>query len=118
MTKIKVLLSSRPKLVSDVIRNMIERQTDMEVIGEVMDPIDLLRLSDATPVDVVIVTPLESDREPKICHHLLTEYPALKVLTLSAKGDAAYLYQSGMPRLRIDPPSEQAIVKAIRKNVS
>lgn len=115
MAKIKVLLSSRPKLVSEVIRNIIERQPDMEVVGEVMDPIDLLRVDSTTIIDVVIVTPLESNKEPKICHHLLTEYPPLKVVTLSARGEDAYLYQSGVSRLRIDKPSDQSILKAIRE---
>ena len=36
MKIIKVLLSSRPKLLSEVIRNMIEHQADMQVVGEVL----------------------------------------------------------------------------------
>jgi DNA-binding NarL/FixJ family response regulator len=101
--------------MSEVIRTMVEHQPDMEMVGEVIDPIILLRATKAAMVDVVIVTPLESNGEPRICRHLLAEYPPLKVLTLSAKGEAAYLYQSGVPRLRIDEPSEQSILGAIRE---
>ena len=115
MGKIKVLLSSRPKLLSEVIRNMIEHQPDMAVVGEVIDPIELLRAGRAAMVDAVIVTPLESNGEPRICRHLLAVYPPLKVVTLSAKGEAAYLYQSDVARLRIDEPSEQSILGAIRE---
>jgi DNA-binding NarL/FixJ family response regulator len=115
MEKIKVLLSSRPKLLSEVIRNMIERQPDMEVAGEVIDPIELLRAARATMVDAVIVTPLESNGEPKICRHLLAEHPRLKIVTLSAKGEAAYLHQSDVPRLCIEEPSGQSILGAIRE---
>lgn len=114
MEKIKILLSSRPELLSEVIRNMIAHQPDMAVVGEVIDPIELLRAARATMVDVVIVTPLESNGEPRICRHLLADYPSLKVVTLSAKGEAAYVYQSGVPKLRIDEPSEQSILGAIR----
>jgi DNA-binding NarL/FixJ family response regulator len=115
MKKIKVLLSSRPKLLSDVMRNMIERQPDMEMAGEVIDPIELLRDPRATMVDAVIVTPLESSGKPKICHHLLVAYPKLKVVTLSEKGETAYLYQSGASKQRINEPSEQSILDAIRE---
>jgi DNA-binding NarL/FixJ family response regulator len=115
MEKIKVLLSSRPKLLSEVIRNMIEHQPDMEVTGEVIDPIELLRVSRQTPVDAVIITPLKANGEPKICHQLLDEHPRLKIVTLSAKGEAAYLHQSDLPRLRINEPSGQSILGAIRE---
>ena len=117
MKKIKVLLSSRPKLLSEVIRNLVEHQPDMEVVGEVIDPIEILRAARATLVDAVIVTPLAANGEPKICRYLLVEYPTLKVVTLSAKGEAAYLYQSTAPRLRIDEPSGQSILDAIREAV-
>jgi DNA-binding NarL/FixJ family response regulator len=117
MQKIKVMLASRPKMISDIIRNIIERQPDMIMVGEVVDPIKLLFATGETPVDVVIVTPLKSDTEPKICSHLLAEHPLLKVVTLSSKGEAAYLYQAGMPRLRIHEPSGPTILDAIRKTM-
>jgi DNA-binding NarL/FixJ family response regulator len=114
MEKIKVLLSSRPKLLSEVIRNMIEHQPDMEVVGEVLDPLQLLRASRQTPVDVVIITPLKANGEPKICHLLLAEHPLLKIVTQSEKGEVAYMYQSGVNKKRIDEPSGQSILDAIR----
>ena len=113
--KTRILLSSRPKLLSEVIRDLIEHQSDMKVVGEVIDPIELLRAAGETAVDVVIVTPLEANGEPRICRHLLASFPPLKVVTLSAKGETAYLYQSALPRLRIDEPSGQSILGAIRE---
>jgi DNA-binding NarL/FixJ family response regulator len=115
MQKIKVMLASRPQMLSAIIRNLIDCQPDMIMVGEVIDPIKLLFAIRKTPVDVVIVTPLKANGEPKICSHLLLEYPSLKVFTLSAKGEAAYLYQSGVPKLRIDDPSGQTILSAIRE---
>jgi len=117
MKNIKVLLSSRPKLLSEVIRNLIEHQPDMEVVGEVLDPLQLLPASRQTSVDVVIITPLRANGEPKICQLLLAEHPLLKIVTQSAKGDAAYLYQSGLHKKRIDEPSGQSILGAIRESI-
>jgi len=113
--KIKVLLASRPKLLSEVIRYMVERQADMEVMGEVLDPIELLLAVKATGAGVVIVTPLEANGEPHICIQLLAKYPQLKIVTLSAKGEAAYLYESGSHKKRIDEPSEPSLLGAIRE---
>jgi len=113
--KIKVLLASRPKMLSDVIRYMIQHQPDMIVMGEVLDPIELLLAVQATTAEVVIVTPLAANGEPHICLQLLAKYPYLKIVTQSAKGEAVYLYQSGSPKQRIDDPSEQAVLGAIRK---
>ncbi len=90
----------------------------MEVVSEVLDPIELLLAVKATAADVVIVTPLPANGEPHICSQLLAEYPQLKILTQSAKGEAAYLYQSGAHKQRIDEPSEQLILGAIREAMS
>jgi len=115
MKKIKVLLSSRPKLLSEVIRNLIEHQPDMEVVGEVLDPLQLLRASRQTAVNVVIITPLRANGEPKICQLLLAEHPLLIIVTQSAKGEAAYLYQLGMTKRRLNEPSGLSILVAIRE---
>lgn len=64
----------------------------MEMVGEVLDLLQLLRASRQTPADAVIITPLKANGEPKICHQLQAEHPRLKIVTLSAKGEAAYLY--------------------------
>jgi DNA-binding NarL/FixJ family response regulator len=117
MKKIKIILASRPKMLSDVIRNIIEHQPDMMVVGEVIDPMELLHISNETEVDVVIVTPLKANGEPKICSHLLSDYPPLKIVTLTAKGEVAYLYQSKIPRLRINEPSGETILGAIRDSL-
>ena len=115
MQKIKIMLASRPKIISDVIRNIIEHQPDMIMVGEVIDPIRLLYTIRETSVDVVILTPIKANGQPKICSHLLAEHPSLIIVALSAEGEAAYLYKLDVPRLRIDNPSGQSILVAIRE---
>lgn len=117
MQKIKVLLASRPKLLSEVIHNMIARQPDMDVMGEVLDPIELLLAVKTTAAEVVIVTPLDSEEEPRLCRRLLADYPDLKIVTLSRTGEAATLYESGSRRQRIEEPGEESILRAIREVV-
>jgi DNA-binding NarL/FixJ family response regulator len=115
MRKIRVMLASRPKMLSDVIRNIIKRQPDMILVGDVVDPIELLFTSREADVDVVIVTPLKADGEPRICRHLLAEHPHLIILTLSEEGESAFLYRSDLKKKCIDKPSEQSILCVIRE---
>lgn len=111
------MLASRPQMLSAVIRSMVAHQPDMEVVGEVLDPIELLMAVRKILVDVIIITPIKAVGEPRICRQLLGEQPSIKVVTLSAEGEAAYLYQSDSPKIRFDQPSEQAILSAIRESM-
>jgi chemotaxis response regulator CheB len=115
MKKIRVMLASRPRILSDVIGSIIDHQHDMIIVGSVIDPIKLLFAIRETAVDVVILTPLKANGEPIICMHLLVEQPLLIIVTQSAQGDAAYLYQKGMVKKRFEDPSAQSILLAIRE---
>jgi len=117
MHKIKVLMSSRPKLLSEVIQNLVERQEDMEVVGSVLDPLQLINTIKKLVVDVIIITPLKANGEPKICQLLLVEYPLLIIVTQSTSGDAAHLYRAGVPKLRLPEASGESILNAIRESV-
>ena len=114
MPKINVMFSSRPKLLSEVIGNLIERQPDMKAVGEVIDPIELIFALRKTPVDVVIISPLNANGEPRICLQLLKEHPKLRILILTEESEAVFIYQSGSNTERIERPSEQSILGAIR----
>lgn len=116
MPKINIMLSSRPRLLADVMRNLIERQSDMIIVGDVIDPIELLFALQKTTADVVIITPLKANGYPKICTQLLKKYPQLRILILTVESEAVFIYQSGLPRERIEKPSEQVILDAIRNH--
>lgn len=101
-------------MLSDVVRNMITRQPDMEVVGEVLDPVELLLTARTAKINLVIVTPIDAAAEPKICSYLLAEHPQLKIVALSANGEAAFLYEAESQKKRIDEPNEESILGAIR----
>ena len=111
------MLASRPKMLSEVIKSMIGHQIDMEVVGEVLDPIELFAAVKLLPVDVIIITPLNTKGEPRICTRLLEEHPLLKIIVLSAKSETCFLYQLDAPTIRINEPTEQIILEAIRKSM-
>jgi DNA-binding NarL/FixJ family response regulator len=117
MQKIKIMLASRPEMISDVIRNIVESQLDMVLIGEVVDPIRLIYATRDTEVDAIIVTPMNTNGIPRICSHLLAEHPNLKIIVLLAEGKTAFLYESGSGKKYINEPSADTIVNTIRQSL-
>jgi len=115
MHKIKVLLAIRPRMLSEVVRHTVARQPDMEVVDELIDPFGLLLALRATPAEVVITTPGDTDREPRLDSALLAAYPHLKIMALSATGDTAVLYEAGALTQRIDEVGEESLLRAIRE---
>ncbi|MCF7824938.1 MAG: hypothetical protein K9N35_12310 [Candidatus Marinimicrobia bacterium] len=114
MTKIKILLSSSPKLLSDVIRRLLEDQPDMQIIGEVSDPLQLLITTQDAFADAVIITPVKSNGIPRICNQLLVEHPLLKIITLDTDSDSAFYYRLNHKRLKFQAPSGFAILSILR----
>ncbi len=115
MRKITVLLAIQPRMLSEVVRGIVERQPDMDGVGEVSDLSELGVAIQATGAQVAIVTSVDAERESGICRDLLTEYPQLKIMALSATGDTAFLYELGARPKRIDDVGEEAILRAIRE---
>ncbi len=110
MKKIRVLLANRPRMMREVVKELIERQEDMEVVGEVLDPLGLLVAVRETEADAVILGVMDSE-EPGLCSHLLAEYPNLTILGLASDGKTAFIRPR---RQEIDDPSEESILGALR----
>lgn len=115
MRKITVLVAIRPRLLSAVVRHLVERQADMEMVSEVSEPSELGAALRATVAEVVILTPADADREPELCRQLWAQAPYLKILSLSATGDTALVYAAGAPTKRIEDVSEASMLSAIRE---
>ena len=92
----KVVLAVKPQLLRELLRRVIEEKSEMEIECEVFDPIDLLLAVKDTEADVVVMNLSESHRTPEICTHLLTEFPDLLVIGISAQSDRAYAYRSAI----------------------
>lgn len=112
LEKIRVLLANRPRMMREVLTEMIRRQEDMELVGEVLEPLDVLVAVREMRADAVVLA-LEDYEEPGLCSHLLTEYPNLTILGLAPDGKTAFVRS---PRREIGQPSEEAILQALRGN--
>lgn len=115
MQKITVLFAIQPRMLSEVVRGIVERQPDMDGVGEVSDPSSLRVAIQSTGAQVVIMKAADAEREPGICRDLLAEYPQLKIMVLSVAGDTAFLYELGARPQHMNDVGEEAILSAIRE---
>jgi hypothetical protein len=106
-----VVLAVRPRLLRELLRDLLDRQPDMEVVAEPAGALDLL--AQAGRADLVLAGG-GADGLPGPCTHLLAEYPGVAILTLPAGPGAGVLYRGGSVAEEIDVRSSQALLDAIR----
>jgi len=111
--KIKILLANRPRMLREVVRKMIDVQPDMEVAGEVLDPVDLLVAVKDTVADAVILD-LEDSEESELTSHLLVEYPNLTIVGVAPNGKTAFVRPR---RQEIVDPTGPKLLEALRQAI-
>ena len=89
----RVLLALEPDMFREILADTLEREEDIELVGEVDDPVDLLLAVEETQADVVLHSFPESGDLPAICTHLFAEHPDLRIIGLSPDGELAYACQ-------------------------
>lgn len=115
LDRVRVLVGLRPRILDDLLKKVIERQPDMEVVGEFLDPVDLLLKVRELDANIVLLNLPDSDEDPGICSHLLEEYPSLWIIAVSPARDVAYLYRKVEAKETIPGASESEIIAAIRR---
>ena len=111
--KIRVLLANRPRMMREVVREIVESQQDMEVVGEVLNPVEVLVAVREAKPDAVILA-LKDSEEPGLCSHLVAEYPNLTILGLAPDGRTALIRPR---RQEIVHPSGANILSTLRHAV-
>jgi len=93
----------------------LQQQSDIEVVGTVLDPVELLVAVGDTQADMVVVTLPDSGDTPGICSHLLHEYPQLLILALSAARTRACVYRQAITVEPLADLSDVGILAAVRR---
>ena len=112
---VKVLLANRPEALRTGLATLLQQQSDIEVIGTVLDPVELLVAVGDTQADVVVVTLPDSGEMPGICSHLLHEYPQLLILALSSARTKACIYRQAITVEPLADISDEGILTAVRR---
>lgn len=86
MDTIQILLAVDSPLLGGFLRDILRRAPDMEVVGEVDDPVDLLVAIAETGAQVVIHSWPSGEEIPAICTLALLEFPDLLMIGFNADG--------------------------------
>jgi DNA-binding NarL/FixJ family response regulator len=95
VTKKGVLLAKMPPLWAGLLTNLIDDQPDMEVVGEVSDVVELLRIirqAEQAEISVVLLPLTAFGELPGVCSHLVAEHPDLRVIVLSLTGESLMVH--------------------------
>ncbi|HMS82433.1 MAG TPA: hypothetical protein PKD12_02135 [Nitrospira sp.] len=114
--KIRVLFANYPMMVPEAIRQLVEEQEDMEVVGDCRGPMKILQETGRTNADAVVLTP-EGDEEPGLCSQLLAVYPDLTVLQVARDIRSASVQQLSPVRCSVTSSHDQEIIQALRMAV-
>ena len=109
MKRIGVVIANRPETA---IRDLIELQDDMEIVGEALESFELLMMVKETQADAVILS--AASDVPGLCSHLLGEYPSLTIVVLGAVGTSTRVEQLCPSRWDITDPSNESALAALR----
>lgn len=113
-TKARVLLSIQIQLLSNLLRSLLSAEPDVEIVGEVSDPVDLLIAAGQTQADVVIQC-WPSDEMPGICSHLLAAFPDLTVIGIGDEGESNFACRRPIVVNHLSPPGLRSVQSVIRE---
>ena len=92
--RIRILIVDDHEVVRYGLRQLLERETDMKVIGEAGTGLDAVRIAEVERPDVVLLDAKLGDIDgPDVCRRVLTVSPATSVVVLTGYLQDAILLQ-------------------------
>jgi DNA-binding transcriptional LysR family regulator len=114
LNRIRVLLAVQPQVLCDLLAGLIQREPDIEVVGCVADPVDMLVAVRQSEADVVVT--VSDDGELSGWHTLLFgEYPGLLVVTISADARCARVFRQEICSTPVSADTAQDLLSSIRQ---
>jgi DNA-binding NarL/FixJ family response regulator len=100
-------------MVRAALEGVFADQGDIQVVGDVSDPTEVLLAVGRTGADVVILG-IQDTELPGIASHLLDQYPYLKILAVSSERQHVFLYELRPQLVSIGERDAHGLLHAIR----
>jgi DNA-binding NarL/FixJ family response regulator len=114
-TNVRVVVANRPRLMRDLVVATIVDQPDIEIVGEVQNEADILKVVGEQRPDFLIVALDRPDERPRICDELLKQHPGLRILALAPESNnSIFLWASLDIHSNSIEVSEEGILGALR----
>jgi len=109
----RVVIGGLPELLLRMVVDLFQQQPDVRITAVVHDPVELLVAAKEGP-DVVVIGATQGDGLPGIVTHLLTQFPAIRVLVLTTHNNEVIAYWMGLRRKPFEVRSAQQLIKIVR----
>lgn len=116
MNKIRVLLANHPVMVPEAMRQLVQEQEDMEVVGDCRGPMKILQETGRAKADAVILAQ-EGNGEPGLCSQLLAVYPDLTILSVTTDLASAFTQQLRSQRRELTNGERERVIESLRTAV-
>ena len=120
--KIKILLADDHKIVRDGLRTLVEKEPDMEVVGEAENGRQAVRLTQELTPDVVIMDITMADLNGiEAARQIHKEIPEVKVIALSMHSDRRFvagMLEAGASGYLLKDCAFEELTRAIKNVVS
>jgi chemotaxis response regulator CheB len=110
-----VVIANRPRLMRELLQEMISGQPDIEVVGETEKQSEVTELIDRTRPDCLIIALDQPQVLDGFCGFLLGRYSQMKILAVaSEQGNSAFYWAAVDVRSKMVETSEEGLLNALR----
>jgi hypothetical protein len=113
LRRIRVLLAGMPRMLMDIVKNIVVSQEDFDLAGEISGRNGLLQAATDTQADVVVVGGFAAT-ELKIYQDLLYGRPLLRIVAIAADGRNAFLHELQPHLIPLGEVAPASLIAAIR----
>lgn len=116
MKRLRVLVANRPRLMRELVLATIADQPDIEIVGEVLEDVELTDIVEDVRPDVLIVSLAGQAEGFAQCGFLLGRYPQMRIVALAPEENRGQYYWAVVD-IRTKPveSSEAGILNALRE---
>ena len=115
MRRIRILLAGMPRMLLDMITDIVALYTEMMIAGRMQDTADLRTAVKKTRADVVILNE-PAIGPPQNYEELLYSRPRLGVLSITRDGRHFFLHKLRPVRTALGEVSPESLVQAIQSS--
>jgi len=114
---IRVLLADDHQMFLDGIKAFLEKESNIEIVGEALDGFEVMKLVATLPVDIILLDIRMPGMDGyETIKKLKQSYPKIKVLIVSTFGEGEYIYKmlsNGAEGYLMKNKSKEELVNAI-----
>jgi chemotaxis response regulator CheB len=111
----RILMANQPKLMRELLVEMLEQESWIEIVGEVTQESEIRGHVQKTAPDLLVVTAEKPGSRPAICDELLKDFPSLRIIAVAPHENYTVCYWASLDIHADDvESSEQGFLGAVK----